>query len=219
MCTPTRHSSVDVWCLAAETLIDHQFLLMLLPAGLPAWQNANISFTQWSNNGFFTPYGQHINVKLIVFCFLFVVALSPVFPQTLMVGMEIRVKVSDYVIDRITALRRQYPGMYQNIACIRTNAMKYLPNYFKKGQVLWSKENPVYRYHCCFAYYPNNTLSSIVLCCHVQCKFINALYQKCFSGHFVTGIVILVTLFGLCRLCGYSINFGIALYYYYSKLF
>jgi len=63
------------------------------------------------------------------------------FPQTLMVGMEIRVKVSDYVVDRIAALRQQHPDMYQNIACIRTNAMKYLPNYFKKGQVLWIKES------------------------------------------------------------------------------
>lgn len=63
------------------------------------------------------------------------VALSPMFPQTLMVGMEIRVKVSAYVMDRITALRQQHPDMYQNVACIRTNAMKYLPNYFKKGQL------------------------------------------------------------------------------------
>lgn len=57
------------------------------------------------------------------------------FPETLMVGMEIRVKVSDYVMDRIRALRQQHPHMYQNVACIRTNAMKYLPNYFRKGQV------------------------------------------------------------------------------------
>jgi len=63
------------------------------------------------------------------------------FPQTLMVGMEIRVKVSAYVMDRITALRQQHPDMYQNVACIRTNAMKYLPNYFKKGQVLCIKQS------------------------------------------------------------------------------
>ncbi|XP_013382075.1 tRNA (guanine-N(7)-)-methyltransferase isoform X2 [Lingula anatina] len=63
------------------------------------------------------------------------VALSPMFPDKLMVGMEIRVKVSDYVKDRITALRTQNPGQYQNIACLRTNAMKYLPNYFRKGQL------------------------------------------------------------------------------------
>jgi len=69
------------------------------------------------------------------------------FPQTLMVGMEIRVKVSDYVMDRITALRQQHPDVYQNIACIRTNAMKYLPNYFKKGQVLYTNENLTHALH------------------------------------------------------------------------
>ncbi|XP_029043351.1 tRNA (guanine-N(7)-)-methyltransferase isoform X2 [Osmia bicornis bicornis] len=63
------------------------------------------------------------------------VTLSPMFPDNLIVGMEIRVKVSDYVMDRIAALRSQHPGQYQNIACLRTNAMKYLPNYFHKGQV------------------------------------------------------------------------------------
>lgn len=63
------------------------------------------------------------------------VTLSPMFPDKLMLGMEIRVKVSDYVMDRIAALRIQHPGQYQNIACIRSNAMKYLPNFFKKGQV------------------------------------------------------------------------------------
>lgn len=57
------------------------------------------------------------------------------FPENLIVGMEIRVKVSDYVMDRIAALRSQYPGEYRNVACLRTNAMKYLPNYFYKGQV------------------------------------------------------------------------------------
>lgn len=63
------------------------------------------------------------------------VDLSPMFPETLMVGMEIRLKVSDYVSDRVTALRKAHPGKYQNIHVIRTNAMKYLPNYFHKGQL------------------------------------------------------------------------------------
>lgn len=57
------------------------------------------------------------------------------FPDSLILGMEIRIKVADYVRDRITALRWQNPKQYQNIACLRTNAMKYLPNYFHKGQV------------------------------------------------------------------------------------
>merc|ERR1712226_1328942 len=49
--------------------------------------------------------------------------------------MEIRVKVSDYVIDRIKALRSENPGEYENIACIRSNAMKLLPCFFEKGQL------------------------------------------------------------------------------------
>ena len=64
-----------------------------------------------------------------------VVHLSTMFPDTLMLGMEIRVKVSDYVKDRVIALRKNHPGQYQNIACLRCNAMKYLPNFFRKGQV------------------------------------------------------------------------------------
>lgn len=57
------------------------------------------------------------------------------YPDRLSLGMEIRVKVSDYVQDRIKALRFQNPGKYRNIACIRTNAMKHLPHYFHKRQL------------------------------------------------------------------------------------
>ena len=52
-----------------------------------------------------------------------------------MLGIEIRVKVCDFVCDRIIALRQQNPEKYQNISCLRSNAMKYLPNYFRKGQL------------------------------------------------------------------------------------
>lgn len=75
---------------------------------------------------------------IIVFLFNLTVTLAQVFPETLMLGMEIRVKVSDFVVDRIQGLRdekKEVPGGYQNVACIRTNAMKYLPNFFEKGQV------------------------------------------------------------------------------------
>lgn len=64
------------------------------------------------------------------------ITLSEMFPDKLSLGFEIRVKVCDYVQDRIKALRVQHPGKYDNIACIRSNAMKYLPNFFKKGQVI-----------------------------------------------------------------------------------
>jgi len=57
------------------------------------------------------------------------------FPDTLMLGMEIRVKVSEYVKDRIKSLRLLNPGSYQNVACLRSNAMKYLPCFFEKGQL------------------------------------------------------------------------------------
>lgn len=63
------------------------------------------------------------------------VALAALYPSTLMLGLEIRVKVSDYVQDRIQALRHNEPDKYSNIAVLRTNAMKYLPNYFEKGQL------------------------------------------------------------------------------------
>jgi tRNA (guanine-N7-)-methyltransferase len=80
------------------------------------------------------------------------IALAPLFPDTLMlgmysfiyfdtvlsntiIGMEIRVQVSQYVQDRVTALRvssPQTPGGFQNVSIVRANAMKFLPNYFAK---------------------------------------------------------------------------------------
>ena len=65
------------------------------------------------------------------------VELSPMFPDKRLLGLEIRVKVSDYVKDRIKALRSQNieSNGYSNIACIRTNAMKYLPNFFRKQSI------------------------------------------------------------------------------------
>lgn len=51
--------------------------------------------------------------------------------------MEIRVQVTDYVTDKIRAMRKQDPAgkAYQNISCLRANAMKFLPNFFRKGQL------------------------------------------------------------------------------------
>jgi len=65
----------------------------------------------------------------------FLVTLGELFPDKYSIGMEIRLKVSDYVMDRIKALRLLHPGQYQNIACLRTNAMKYLVNYLNKSQL------------------------------------------------------------------------------------
>ena len=64
------------------------------------------------------------------------IALSPLFPESLILGMEIRVKVSAYVCQRIQALRDQHKNeQYQNVAVIRSNAMKYMTNFFEKGQL------------------------------------------------------------------------------------
>ncbi|KAI9462157.1 putative methyltransferase [Russula earlei] len=90
------------------------------------------------------------------------IALAPLYPDTLMLGTyhpmllsplcasEIRVQVSQYVQDRIAALRASSsappttstagslaasataPGGYQNVSIVRANAMKFLPNYFSK---------------------------------------------------------------------------------------
>jgi len=51
--------------------------------------------------------------------------------------MEIRVQVTDYVVDKIRAKRKQDPAgrAYQNISCLRANAMKFLPNFFAKAQL------------------------------------------------------------------------------------
>jgi tRNA (guanine-N7-)-methyltransferase len=65
------------------------------------------------------------------------VALAPALPDTLLLGMEIRSSVAEYVQHRIAALRTQNPdsSLYQNIGCLRANTMKFLPNFFRKGQL------------------------------------------------------------------------------------
>ncbi|KAF7424324.1 tRNA (guanine-N(7)-)-methyltransferase (tRNA(m7G46)-methyltransferase) [Pleurotus ostreatus] len=65
------------------------------------------------------------------------IALAPIYPDTLMLGMEIRVQVSQYVEDRIAALRTtavetSTPNQYHNVSIVRANAMKFLTNYFTK---------------------------------------------------------------------------------------
>ena len=54
-------------------------------------------------------------------------------------GMEIRVQVSQYVQDRIAALRTAAASSasaaatsYQNVSIVRANAMKFMTNYFPK---------------------------------------------------------------------------------------
>ncbi|RMZ86555.1 hypothetical protein DV736_g6217, partial [Chaetothyriales sp. CBS 134916] len=77
------------------------------------------------------------------------VALSPVLREDLIVGMELRNQVLDYVHSRIQALRSQQqsqqepqltssaspPFPYQNISALRTNTMKFLPNFFPRASL------------------------------------------------------------------------------------
>lgn len=65
------------------------------------------------------------------------VALGPKLPDEVLLGLEIRIQVTEFVQDRIKALRNQNPGtdLYQNIACLRANTMKFLPNFFRKAQL------------------------------------------------------------------------------------
>ncbi|XP_064330387.1 tRNA (guanine-N(7)-)-methyltransferase isoform X2 [Phalacrocorax carbo] len=62
------------------------------------------------------------------------VELSPLFPHTLMLGLELRAKVAAFAGARLRALRAARPGAFGNAACLRGNAMKHLPHFFRKGQ-------------------------------------------------------------------------------------
>lgn len=63
------------------------------------------------------------------------VALAKLFPDKYCLGMEIRAKVCEYVRLRVDALRKENAGEYENASCLRTNCMRYLPNFFKKGSI------------------------------------------------------------------------------------
>eukprot|EP01035_Chromulina_nebulosa_P017616 gene17616-23191_t len=63
------------------------------------------------------------------------IALAKTYPNQLVLGMEIRAKVCEYVRLRILGLRKDFPCEYENAACIRTNCMRYLPNFFNKQQL------------------------------------------------------------------------------------
>eukprot|EP00835_Amoeboradix_gromovi_P001507 NODE_69_length_23719_cov_0.556689.p11 type:complete len:235 gc:universal NODE_69_length_23719_cov_0.556689:9344-10048(+) len=59
------------------------------------------------------------------------------FPDKFIVGMELRVQVSQYVILRIKGLREIHKdtSQYINCQCIRMNCMKFMPNFFKKKSI------------------------------------------------------------------------------------
>ncbi|KAI9905810.1 hypothetical protein PsorP6_013970 [Peronosclerospora sorghi] len=68
-------------------------------------------------------------------CFQLTLKLGEMFPDKLTLALEIRAKVTEYVRLRIEALRAEHPNQFQNVSALRTNAMRYLPHYFHKGQI------------------------------------------------------------------------------------
>ncbi|ETI56296.1 tRNA (guanine-N(7)-)-methyltransferase, variant 1 [Phytophthora nicotianae CJ01A1] len=74
-------------------------------------------------------------IMAITFILLIAVKLAELFPDKLTLALEIRAKVTEYVRLRIEALRSENPGQFQNVSALRTNAMRYLPHYFRKGQI------------------------------------------------------------------------------------
>lgn len=63
------------------------------------------------------------------------VALATMLPEEKIMGLEIRAKVTEYVRLRIVALRQEKPGRYDGCSVMRTNSMKFLPNFFPKASM------------------------------------------------------------------------------------
>ena len=63
------------------------------------------------------------------------VALATLLPQQTILGLEIRAKVTEYVRLRIMAHRKESPGQYQNASVLRSNTMKFMPNFFEKASL------------------------------------------------------------------------------------
>jgi len=73
------------------------------------------------------------------------IALSKQLPESLILGLEIRAKVTEYVRLRIAALRKESKkkstnesitsSHYENCSVLRTNSMKFMPNIFPKHSI------------------------------------------------------------------------------------
>ncbi|KAG9509622.1 hypothetical protein GZH46_01854, partial [Fragariocoptes setiger] len=87
---------------------------------------------------FYPHYDGHKVTALDVGCGYggLLIALAPMLDsKELALGLEIRSKVSAYVQERVIALRKTKPETFNNVWCIRTNAMRYIPNYIHRGQL------------------------------------------------------------------------------------
>ena len=120
----------------SNPLADHDFLYPTLPSEMN-WHSFYPAY--YNEDGTFKTNPEKKVEVLDIGCGYggLLVSLSTLYPDMLSLGMEIRVKVSAYVHQRIQALRSQGSNSmdYQNVVLIRTNAMKYLTNFFEKGQL------------------------------------------------------------------------------------
>jgi len=93
---------------------------------------------QWSNaeSGWFYPETQGVPTVLDIGCGFggLTMALATQLPNETVLGMEIRAKVTEYVRLRIVAARKE-ENTHHNAAVLRTNSMKFLPNYFDKHSI------------------------------------------------------------------------------------
>jgi len=62
-------------------------------------------------------------------------SLARMLPREVVLGMEIRAKVTEFVRLRIVNARRDCPGRYRNASVLRTNSMKFTPNFFEKASI------------------------------------------------------------------------------------
>jgi len=63
-------------------------------------------------------------------------ALGHLLPDAVILGMEIRGKVTEYVRLRILAARKENEDdQYENCSVLRTNSMKFLPNFFERSSM------------------------------------------------------------------------------------
>lgn len=76
-------------------------------------------------------------------------ALAPKLPDSLLLGLEIRTSVTEFVQEKTKALRLQHAKnnsittttttnpnhAFHNVSCLRANTMKFLPNFFTKAQL------------------------------------------------------------------------------------
>ncbi len=61
--------------------------------------------------------------------------LAPVLQDKLILGMEIRDKLVNFVGEKIRGYRVQEVGKFDNISVVRTNTMRHLCQYFPKNSL------------------------------------------------------------------------------------